>query len=69
MKKIKRALATVLCCAMIFGVCVPFASAESEPITEITQEMPEQVVEEEKNTQTNWKKSSMKVSSISKGAD
>ena len=48
MKKIKRALATVLCCAMIFGVCVPFASAESEPITEITQEMPEQVVEKEK---------------------
>lgn len=40
MKRIKRLLAVILCAAMLTGVCVPFASAEDETVTEITQETP-----------------------------
>lgn len=41
MKKAKNLIAMILCAAMLLGVCVPFASAEGETVTEITQETPE----------------------------
>ena len=47
MKKAKKLIALIMSAAMILSFCVPFASAQEEAVTEITQETPEESVVQE----------------------